>query len=446
MRRPFAEIQLHVPPGVGIALNSLYINPASSISSSLWGKKWNAKVCQSKDSALLPASEKVAEIISALRDAGIKRVAFKPGPVEGIRQAVAIAATGPDYPIIWNGRAVLPAVVIRTKISINLFSRHTARCGRNRTSRSLLDPDLEMARAFGHILAESGRLSTAYSLCRSMVCSLDGQWLRRRLIRAILSSSLVKAPGVEDNKCEQTYKGETGGLLIAQSELGEPIHKIATRAIKLWKEFDETMVKLAKDKRQAGLNANADSMIEKLNGDFAKPRTEEGWNRSQRSWRPYVRTYEETASFARCTRSTSLAGSTFRYGIFLEIGYVEWKNASQAWMGRWNWASFKAIIRMIQNPSSRRSLRRTRRRVANFWLQRIRSMSRLLKALATSLRRSSRSWTPTLKYGSRRRGNGSIFSRLTAWHISLPLGCRRCRRGFRPRPSARRDSSRTCRR
>jgi enoyl reductase-like protein len=56
-----------------------------------------------------------------------------------------------------------------------------------------------------------------------------------------------------------------------QSELGEPIHKIATRAIKLWKEFDETVFKLAKDKRQAWLNANAESIIEKLNRDFAKP-------------------------------------------------------------------------------------------------------------------------------------------------------------------------------
>jgi fatty acid synthase subunit alpha len=60
-------------------------------------------------------------------------------------------------------------------------------------------------------------------------------------------------------------------VLTVQSELGEPIHKIATRAVKLWKEFDEMVFKLAKDKCQAWLNANADSAIEKLNRDFAKP-------------------------------------------------------------------------------------------------------------------------------------------------------------------------------
>ena len=79
---------------------------------------------------------------------------------------------------------------------------------------------------------------------------------------------LVQAQGVNDNKWEQTYKGETGGILMVQSELGEPIHKIAT---KLWKEFDETVFKLAKDKRQAWLNSNAHLVIEKLNRDFAKP-------------------------------------------------------------------------------------------------------------------------------------------------------------------------------
>ena len=82
---------------------------------------------------------------------------------------------------------------------------------------------------------------------------------------------LVQAPSVNNDKWEQTYKGETGGILTIQSELGEPIHKIVTHAVKLWKEFDETVFKLAKDKRQAWLNANANSVIEKLNRDFAKP-------------------------------------------------------------------------------------------------------------------------------------------------------------------------------
>ena len=53
----------------------------------------------------IPSSEKAAEIIGALRSAGIKHIAFKPGSVEGIRQVVNIAAANPDYPVIlqWTG-------------------------------------------------------------------------------------------------------------------------------------------------------------------------------------------------------------------------------------------------------------------------------------------------------------------------------------------------------
>ncbi|KAG8805283.1 3-oxoacyl-[acyl-carrier-protein] synthase [Serendipita sp. 401] len=82
---------------------------------------------------------------------------------------------------------------------------------------------------------------------------------------------IVAAPGVGDKDWEGTYAQETGGILTVNSELGEPIHKIATRGVKLWKEFDDTVFKLPKDKRAAWLAQNKQSVIEKLNRDFAKP-------------------------------------------------------------------------------------------------------------------------------------------------------------------------------
>ncbi|CCO34686.1 fatty acid synthase subunit beta, fungi type [Rhizoctonia solani AG-1 IB] len=82
---------------------------------------------------------------------------------------------------------------------------------------------------------------------------------------------IVAASGVDDSKWEGTYAKETGGILTVQSELGEPIHKVATRGVKLWKEFDDTVFKLPKEKRAAWLAQNKDMVIEKLNRDFAKP-------------------------------------------------------------------------------------------------------------------------------------------------------------------------------
>src|SRR5882762_811094 len=53
----------------------------------------------------IPSTEKPAEIIEGLANAGIKHVAFKPGSVEGTRQVVSIAAANPSFPIIlhWTG-------------------------------------------------------------------------------------------------------------------------------------------------------------------------------------------------------------------------------------------------------------------------------------------------------------------------------------------------------
>jgi enoyl reductase-like protein len=82
---------------------------------------------------------------------------------------------------------------------------------------------------------------------------------------------IVAAAGVDDDKWEGTYDKETGGILTVRSELGEPIHKIATRAVKLWREFDDTVFNIPKEKRAAWLEGKKDYVIKRLNADFNKP-------------------------------------------------------------------------------------------------------------------------------------------------------------------------------
>ncbi len=82
---------------------------------------------------------------------------------------------------------------------------------------------------------------------------------------------IVDAPGVDDSKWEGTYEKPTGGILTVRSELGEPIHKIATRAVKLWREFDDTVFNLPREKRAAWLEGKKDYVISRLNKDFNKP-------------------------------------------------------------------------------------------------------------------------------------------------------------------------------
>ena len=52
---------------------------------------------------------------------------------------------------------------------------------------------------------------------------------------------------------------------ISRSELGEPIHKVATRTVKLWKEFDDTVFKLPKERRGLRLAEGKEEIIGKLN-------------------------------------------------------------------------------------------------------------------------------------------------------------------------------------
>jgi hypothetical protein len=54
-------------------------------------------------------------------------------------------------------------------------------------------------------------------------------------------SSLWPSPEIDATTCfrEQTYDKDTGGIITVTSELGEPIHKVATRGVKLWKELDK---------------------------------------------------------------------------------------------------------------------------------------------------------------------------------------------------------------
>ena len=82
---------------------------------------------------------------------------------------------------------------------------------------------------------------------------------------------IVEAPGVDDALWEGSYDKPTGGILTVLSELGEPIHKIANRGVKLWSEFDKTVFAQPREKRGAWLEAKKDYVIERLNKDFAKP-------------------------------------------------------------------------------------------------------------------------------------------------------------------------------
>ena len=276
LRSKVAEIQANIPAGVGITLNALYINPRQfTFQLPLWQEMRREALpiegfCVA---AGIPTTEKAAEIIEGLTKAGIKHVSFKPGSVDGIRQVVNIAASNPHFPIIlqWTGGRAgghhscedVHQPILSTYSSI----RH--------------NPNIILIGGSGFGGSEdlwpylTGDWSIEYGV---QPMPFDGFLFASRVMvakEAHTSSSvkdlIVAAPGVADSQWEGTYDKETGGILTVRSELGEPIHKIATRGVKLWKEFDNTVFSMPKEKRAAWLAERKAEIIEKLNKNFQKP-------------------------------------------------------------------------------------------------------------------------------------------------------------------------------
>ena len=71
---------------------------------------------------------------------------------------------------------------------------------------------------------------------------------------------------------EKSYDGTTdcGGIITVRSELGEPIHKVATRGMRLWREFDRRFFAIPRNDRPAVIFAAKDEIIQRVNADFQK--------------------------------------------------------------------------------------------------------------------------------------------------------------------------------
>jgi enoyl reductase-like protein len=98
LRAKVVEIQSKISPGIGLTLNSLYINRRQlSFQFSLWQemRREGFPIEGFCVAAGIPTTEKAAEIINGLKSAGICHVAFKPGSIDGICQ-VNIVAANPD--------------------------------------------------------------------------------------------------------------------------------------------------------------------------------------------------------------------------------------------------------------------------------------------------------------------------------------------------------------
>ncbi|KAI9782572.1 MAG: beta subunit of fatty acid synthetase, partial [Geoglossum umbratile] len=272
MTEAISKIEKAVTPGRGITCNLIYVNPRAMTWQVPLIAQLRAEGVPIEGMTIgagVPSIEVANEYIETL---GIKHISFKPGSIGAIQQVIDIAIANPTFPVIlqWTG----------------------GRGGGHHSFEDFHQPILQMygrIRRCSNIVLVAG---SGFGGADDTYPYLTGKWAEKyryppmpfdgillgsRMMTAKeahtsknAKKAIVDAEGLDDSQWEKTYKGPAGGVITVRSEMGEPIHKLATRGVKFWAEMDQKIFSLDKAKRIPELRKQREYIIKKLNDDFQK--------------------------------------------------------------------------------------------------------------------------------------------------------------------------------
>ena len=271
-KQAILNVTSNIAAGRGLAINLIYVNPRAIA--------WQIPLIKQliregvpidgiTIGAGVPSAEVAHDYITTI---GLQYIGFKPGSLESVKQVIDIAQAHPGFPIImqWTG-------------------------GRGGGHHSFEDFHTPMLQMYGRIrkcpnivlVAGSG-----FGDAEDSYSYLTGDWARelgypKMPFDAILLGSrmmvakeahtsvqakraIVEAKGVADGDWASSYDRATGGVITVLSEMGQPIHKIATRGVLFWSEMDRMIFSLKGEKRLDALQNNKAYIIRKLNADYSK--------------------------------------------------------------------------------------------------------------------------------------------------------------------------------
>ena len=271
-KQAILNVTSNIPAGRGLAINLIYVNPRAIA--------WQIPLIKQliregvpidgiTIGAGVPSAEVAHDYITTI---GLQYIGFKPGSLESVNQVVNIAQAHPDFPVImqWTG-------------------------GRGGGHHSFEDFHTPMLQMYGRIRKCSNIVLVAgsgFGDAEDSYSYLTGDWAKelgypKMPFDAILLGSrmmvakeahtsiqakraIVEAKGVADADWASSYDRATGGVITVLSEMGQPIHKIATRGVLLWSEMDRMIFSLKGEKRLDALQTNKAHIIRKLNADYSK--------------------------------------------------------------------------------------------------------------------------------------------------------------------------------
>lgn len=268
------ELAAAIPPHRGVTCNLIYASPQTI--------KWQIAclgrligeglaVTGITIGAGIPSDDIVAEYI---QDIGLKHISFKPGSTAAIERVVEIARNHPTFPIglQWTGgragghhsyedfHAPILAQYPAIRACKNIFLVVGSGFGGGEDSVAYLTGDWSKSHGYPRMPVDGISFGSRFMVCREARTSDEA----KRLI--------VSTEGVGDEEWHGTYQGQTGGVVTIQSEMGQPIHVLATRGVLLWRELDARVFSI-KDaaKRLSYLQAHHEEIITRLDKDYAKP-------------------------------------------------------------------------------------------------------------------------------------------------------------------------------
>ncbi|KAF2998032.1 beta subunit of fatty acid synthetase [Neopestalotiopsis sp. 37M] len=274
LRKALYTLRDLMPAGRGITINVIYVSPKAIAWQIPFIRQLRAEGFPLTGMTVgggVPSPDVATEYITTL---GLEHISFKPGSTASIRQVVEIAKRNPTFPVLlqWTGgrggghhsAEDFHAPILETYAEIRACNNISLVAGSGFGCAEDVVPYL------------TGKWSLAHG--RKALMPFDGAMFGSRVMACAeaktspgAKAAIVAAAGVDDKKWEGTYKGSTGGIISVVSEMGEPIHVVATRGALFWNEMDKTVFSLDKKKRVPVLNAKKDHIIAKLNADFQRP-------------------------------------------------------------------------------------------------------------------------------------------------------------------------------
>lgn len=220
----------------------------------------------------IPSPDVVREWVEQL---DLSHIWFKPGSVDAIDRVLAIARQHPGLPIglQWTGG--------RAGGHHSFEDFHQAILDRYSHIRNCENVILVAGSGFGGGHDTWPYLTGSWSQKLGFAAMpFDGVLLGSRMMVAHEAKTslaakqlIVQAPGVgEDEDWTRSQHEAIGDVISVVSEMGQPIHVLATRGMRLWHELDRRLFSIRDPKQlRAALKQHREEIISRLNKDYARP-------------------------------------------------------------------------------------------------------------------------------------------------------------------------------